>query len=264
VGEAAAKRCQRALQNRGVELAAAILSPGRQSQPIQCLLLDSETFRAQFGDRLPDWGIGVALSSGRVVALDVERQSQVGRSVEEVFLHELAHALVFQTTDGVWLPTWFHEGIALWKSGEWRFLDTVSVILSGGLPDLIDLSGPFPANDAWADQAYRTSLLAVETLQKEHGPEVVSRLLVASHRTGDFATAFAEVTGEQVEAFAERFAAGMKIRFGWLVWITRWPGLFTLASILFAVAALVRLIRRRRRLAEMPDEPPGPSLGSVD
>jgi hypothetical protein len=40
-----------------------------------------------------------------------------------------------------------------------------------------------------------------------------------------------------------------------LITLTRWPSLFVLLALVFLVGGLVRLIRRRRRLAAMPDDP---------
>ncbi len=257
-GWAASQRCLAVLESRGPDLAAAIMPPGKSPAPIRCLMLDSEAFRERFGGRLPDWGIGTATSDGKLIALDCQRRPGAGRNIEELFLHELTHALVFQATEGAWLPTWFHEGVALWYSGEWKFLDTVAVVLNGGLPPLWKLGGPFPATAAWADQAYRTSLLAVEALRDDYGPDIVARLVEGARRTGDFDTAFAQVTGEPTDLFADRFAGKMKLRFGWLFTLTRWPGLFVLLALLFAAAAIARLIRNRRRLAALADEPPGP------
>ena len=47
----------------------------------------------------------------------------------------------------------------------------------------------------------------------------------------------------------------MNLRFGWLVVITRWPALFVLLALVLFVGAVARLIRNRRRLAAMDDDP---------
>ncbi len=252
---ATAERCAVALGRQGTWLAAILLPAGQRADTIRCLLLRTADFRAHFAARLPDWGVGAALTGGRTIAIDYERIPEIGRSVEEVFLHELTHALVHQAVGEVWVPVWFQEGVALWFSGEWRFLDTVQVVLDGNLPELGRLEGAFPAQAAAADQAYRTSLLAITSLRRWHGEDVVPRLLVATVREQDFAAAFQQVTGETLAGFTARFAGDMRLRFGWLIALTRWPTLFTLLALLFAAGAVARLIRNRRRLAAMSDEP---------
>lgn len=75
-------------------------------------------------------------------------------------------------------------------------------------------------------------------------------------RTGDFETGFLEATGESVAAFSEAFAARMRLRFGWLVMLTRWPTLFVLLAVLLLVGAVRKTVQTRRRLASMEDDEP--------
>jgi hypothetical protein len=227
---------------------------GAVRDTITCLVLDSAAFTASFAGRLPDWGVGVALPGGRVIALDYTRLPAVGRGAVEVFLHEMAHAILFQVTGRVWLPTWLHEGTAMVYSGEWKFRDTVSLVLDGQVPSLERLQGRFPAPAGLADRAYRTSLLAVNRLRDEHGPRVVGEILAETARQGDFPSAFLAVTGQSQEEFTGGFARAMNFRLGWAVILTRWPTLFVIMSVTFAVGAARKLILTRRRLAAMEDE----------
>ena len=190
---------------------------------------------------------------GRLVAIDHTRMQAVGRGIKEVFLHEMVHALLFQACGDAWLPAWFHEGTAMLYSGEWKFRDTVSLALDGRVPRLDRLQGRFPSTAAGADRAYRTGLLAVNRLRDRHGPDVVLRLVTATARLGNFDTAFFEVTGRTTDAFASDFDQAMNLRYGWLVMMIRWPGLFVLMALVFAVGAVGKIVRTRRRLAEMED-----------
>jgi hypothetical protein len=142
----------------------------------------------------------------------------------------------------------------MWHSGEWRFVDTVAVVLNGSLPPLWKLQGRFPAQASWADQAYRTSLLAYEVLRKDYGEDIAARLIAALESRGDFEHAFLEVTGHSPDEFSDRFAGAMKLRFGWLFTVTRWPTLFVLFALVFALGAVGRLVRKRRQLAAMSDD----------
>ena len=254
-GMAAAELCMAAWHERGLEISSALLPAGVVADTVYCLILGSEAFAANFSGRLPDWGVGVAVPTGRLIALDHSRLPAVGKGEKEVFLHEMVHALLFQACPDSRLPAWFHEGTAMLYSGEWRFRDTVSLALEGRVPRLDRLRGPFPSTAAGADRAYRTSLLAVSRLQDRHGPDVVSHLVEATARTRNFETAFHEVTGQSLEAFSTDFDRAMNLRYGWLVMLTRWPGLFVLMGLIFAVGAVRKIIQTRRRLAEMEDYP---------
>lgn len=245
-------------QAEGPALAAALLPAGTVADTVDCLVTGSAEFARLFARTMPDWGVGLALPTGRAVAIDRERLPAVGRGLREVFLHEMVHALLFQAAPDAWLPAWFHEGTAMQASGEWRFVDTVSLALAGRVPELGRLQGRFPAVAALADQAYRTSLLAVRRLEERHGPGAVARVLAETARLGDFDAGFAAAVGEDPAAFAREFDARMRLRFGWLVALTRWPTLFVIMGLVFAVGAMRRIAASRRRLAAMDDGPPLP------
>lgn len=254
-GAAAAERCGAVWQEEGSALAASLLPTGFRADTVTCLVLSSDAFAARFAGGVPDWGVGVALPGGRIVAVDHARVPAVGRGLREVFLHEMVHALLFQAAPEVWLPAWFHEGSAMRLAGEWRFVDTVSLALEGRVPSLDRLQGRFPQAAATADRAYRTSLLAVDWLSDRHGADAVPRIVRAAARRGDFHAGFREATGETVDEFSRAFAARMRLRFGWLVMATRWPGLFVLLALVLVVGAVRKAVLSRRRLAEMDDFP---------
>ena len=132
-------------------------------------VLGTAAFSRLFGGRLPDWGVGVALPGGRVVAVDHARLPAVGRGLREVFLHEMTHALLMRAGGDVPLPAWLHEGLAMRLSGEWRFSDTVTLAMEGRVPDLSDLRGAFPGGAQRASRAYLTSELAVDRLLEAFG-----------------------------------------------------------------------------------------------
>ncbi len=257
-GWAVVEQCHAVWQAEGPLLSARLLPAAVTPDTVVCLVLDTPAFQRLFGTHLPDWGVGVAVGHGRLIALDYSRLSMVGRGVREVFLHEMVHALLFQGVEGQWLPTWLHEGAAMRYGGEWRFTDTVSLIMDGRVPSLATLQGAFPGSAYRADRAYRTSLLAVDRLLNQYGPNVIAELVAATARSGNFSVAFSEVTGTTDVEFYADFAAAMRLRYGWLVMLTRWPGLFVLLAVVLLVGGGRKLLLSRRRLAEMEDEETGP------
>ena len=255
-GQAAARRCHEIWMAEGPRLTAELLSRDSRdatADTVTCLILNTSSFQRHFSGSIPDWGVGVALPSGRVIALDYSRLPAVGRGLREVFLHEMVHALLFQGSSGAWLPAWLHEGAAMLYSGEWKFSDTVSLILDGSVPDLERLQGRFPVPHRRADRAYRTSLLAVSRLREGYGEETIADLVRETKNCGNFSEAFATVTGDDLDDFQREFSAAMKLKFGWMLFITRWPGLFVLASLILTVGAIRKIIVNRRRLAAMED-----------
>lgn len=250
-GWAVVEECHQIWQTEGPALVADLMGPEAVPDSITCLVLDTQAFHRVFGGRIPEWGVGLALGSGRVVAIDYARLPAVGRGVREVFLHEMVHALLFQAAAGTPVPAWLHEGAAMRYGGEWRFIDTVSLVLEGHIPDLSRLRGSFPNSTQLAQRAYRTSLLAVDRLLAEHGEQVIPELIAATRRHKDFSVAFVQVTGITEAAFAAEFSSRMRLRYGWLVMVTRWPVMFVLLGMLLLIGGGRKLILARRRLAEM-------------
>ncbi len=253
-GLAVAETCGDLWKTEGPRIISELVPAHVVLDTVTCLILDDASFNNNFAGRLPDWGVGVALPGGRLIAINYSRLPAVGRGAREVFLHEMVHAVLFQMTGKVWLPTWFHEGCAMHYSGEWRFSDTVSLVLDGRVPNLNHLQGSFPAPAGLADRAYRTSLLAINRLRHEYGENAVGEILLATQSTGAFSLAFAQVTGAGLGEFMDDFASAMNLRLGWAVMLTRWPTLFVIMSLVFATGAARKMIRTRRRLAEMVDE----------
>jgi hypothetical protein len=260
----AAEDCAEIWTREGPGLAAALLPAGSRVDTVDCLVVGTAEFARLFARLTPDWGVGVTAAGGRLVAIDRERLPAVGRGVGQVFMHEMVHALMLQTAGGVWMPSWFVEGAAQRWSGEWRFVDTVSLVFDGRVPDLGTLQHPFPADPHRADRAYRTSLLAVGRLEDRHGPGATARVLAETAARGAFSDGFLAATGETHGEFAREFDARMRLRFGWLAVITSWPTLFVIMAVVMGVAGTRHLLAARRRLAEMDDDEPGPLAGGDD
>jgi len=249
----AEQKCREALANTGAEIYSELMPGHLQMQPVKCYLLTADTFHRELGNRLPDWGVGVAFPDGKTIVIDCQTAPDVRRGLDEIFIHELVHILLMQAALEVRLPHWFHEGVAQKLSGEWRVKDTLSVILSGRVPSLYSLDKPFPANAAWADKAYRASLLAVNFLEQEYGREIYGQLAAESAFTGDFRKAFYNLTGDTLDEFAHRFKNKMQIKYGWLVFITSWPTMFVILAVVFAAGAIHKIVQRKRMLAAMAD-----------
>lgn len=251
------RACREALAQAWPAMAAEVWPIDGARPRFEIRLMTTAGFRAQHRDRIADWGVGLA--DGDRAWVDVERSLGGGRSAAHVTVHEAVHCLLHQALPGVaGVPAWFHEGVAQDLSGEWRFRDTVSLILDGRVPELASLETGFPADARRADQAYRTGLLAVQSLRAWHGRDAVPRLVTSARREGDFRAAWREVTGAEPSAFRERFAGSVRLRFGWLVAATRWPTFFVLLAAAAAVGIAARCRRDRRRFAALDDHAPRP------
>ncbi|MEZ4388293.1 MAG: hypothetical protein R3D98_12100 [Candidatus Krumholzibacteriia bacterium] len=249
LSQALARDFRAAWRDHGAALVADLVPADVALDTVHCYILPGEQFARYFGDRLPDWGVGVALPPGKLVAVDHERISTVGPGPVTVFMHEMTHALLYQAAGAAQLPTWLHEGAAMRASGEWRVADSVAVVLGGHVPSLASLAGAFPRGGAGAQTAYRTSLAAVTFLERRHGPGALPRIVAAARRLGDFERGFEAATGETADRFSREFDGSMRRRFGWVLLLFRWPTMFVILAVLFMVGAVRKLVLARRALA---------------
>ncbi len=234
------------------EVAAAVWPYVLTPRPITVELHHTAGFRTRTEGWVQDWGVGVATADW--IAVDVTRVDAVGHTLSHVLMHELAHCLLSQGLRGVDdVPAWFQEGVAQNVAGEWRVRDAVSLVLGGGVPDLRTLER-FPVSSDGADRAYRTSLLAAARLEEWYGPGVVTDLVLAARVRGSFGAAFGVVTGETIDDFAERFGEEIRLDYGWLFIITRWPTLFVIMALAFLAGAVVKRRRNLAHIESMPDE----------
>ena len=135
---------------------------GAPEIPIAVYLAPNEAiFRELTHGRLPHWSAGVAFLESRTIVLQAGTDNllQVARhEFAHIFLHAIAPSRV---------PVWFHEGVAMWASHEWRLRQSAAVFYAVFSENLIPLSEidevlSFPS--AKADLAYTESLLAVSFL----------------------------------------------------------------------------------------------------
>jgi hypothetical protein len=228
----------------------------RSPQPIKAQLMASEDYAAWTEGWLGDWSVGAAGNDW--IAIDVQRLKGVGQNLELVLLHEFAHCLISQGAGTrVQVPAWFHEAVAQHVADEWRVRDTASLILDGGVPDLRAMR----RGNTTSDVFYRTSLLAAMQLEDRYGEDVFKDIVLAMRSTVTFEDAFARATGETFGAFALQFNDAVRLRYGWLFLVTRWPTLFVLMSLVFLIGAVMKRRRNLAQLEAMPDEFPPPQVG---
>ncbi len=73
-GWSVAEQCQTVWQAEGETLATRLLPAGVVADTVVCLVLDTASFQRHFGTSIPDWGVGVAVGHGQLVALDQHNQ----------------------------------------------------------------------------------------------------------------------------------------------------------------------------------------------
>lgn len=152
------------------------------SRPIRVFLTPSDSlfqkvYRRYSGAEAPGWTLAVAFPSERVIIIRSHAtRALTSNDFQLTYRHELAHVLLGEVLGGRReLPSWLHEGLAMWGSGQ-RLTATESLNLanaarSGSLPKLGAIEKAFPPHAPSAERAYLQSLSFIAWIEERGGRE---------------------------------------------------------------------------------------------
>ena len=179
---------------------------------------------------------------------------------DNVLMHEYIHWFLDEVMDNV--PLWFHEGMALYYSGQFGFqsyYEFTRYRFLGYRLSLNEMTYHYPANRSYWNMFYLTSVFAVNHLQSaEHTNwqkfwDAVgfsyNRLTPGSRKQVDFISAFNYSFQRSLYAFSKDFDKTLK-RYGW-----QFP-LIGINAVLFSLVPFILLIawfRHRRKMRALPD-----------
>ena len=211
---------------------------------------DQKTFELLHRGAIPEWGIAFANVETRMLGVNADLVAREPREFSTVVRHELSHLLLAQRIEGVPMPTWFMEGLAIVQSGEWDFSDEWRFTTTAGrreIPYLEELRGAFPRSSDGAVLAYGMSYFAVRRLLDERPGSLIT-LTAFVRDEGDFEGGFESAFGRTAYDFSGRLYVEIDRRY-------RAPGAILNAAPYWALGALlfvaVFLIKRARSLRKL-------------
>lgn len=199
--------------------------------------------------QLPGYASGGAVPPAGVILLTLtEPDSFLRPNLTTTLTHELSHVALHRAVNGMPVPRWFSEGVAVQQSEESSFARIRSLwegTLRGNLVPLEALAGNFPAHHGEADLAYAESA------------DFVGFMLAGGDERARFRALLRELASGQ--AFPDAVQRAYKVDLGymereWRATLTqrfgRWPMLFmglTSLWVLGAVLLVVGYARARAR-----------------
>jgi len=200
--------------------------------------------------------LGVAYPQHRSMYLNCQAiEANPFESLATTLRHELSHLIVGEVIRRGYrpVPLWFDEGVAVWSSGKVPFQDPEEfegAAAAGALPRLADLAGGFPSDLRERGIAYEASESFVRFLVRQHGQDVIGRILDAAVSGEEFPAAFHQATGADLETLEARWLSSLRGRWPWLAWAFHTFSLFSLMSLLAILAFWMYWRRRRLKLKE--------------
>ncbi|MFC2076310.1 peptidase MA family metallohydrolase [candidate division KSB1 bacterium] len=216
------------------------------------LASDKEDFKNIVKERVPDWGGGVAIPSQGAIILFIPNAARWPKPLQAILRHEISHIFLYHALKGRVVPRWFDEGMAMYQSREWRpeeGLVLARALLFRTLIPLDSLRVNFPAHGGPASLAYQQSFSAINYIVDRYGEDTLKGLIFSLISRKSLDQAMIDEFGVGLPEFEERWTAWLKIRYRWLVLLSR-PGVsLGLMTFLFLLAYVVVKLRNRKKLA---------------
>jgi hypothetical protein len=193
----------------------------------------------------PSWATALAYPDQGIILLEAFSLSEPDGA--STFRHELSHvALGRIAAPGAW-PRWFHEGLAMYLTGEQRYsVAHYTTLFRAVKQDRVfhfdDLTNEWPDQPTDVEIAYAQSVSFVSFLADRHGPASFAELL--DHMAGGepFETAFAKAFHASLFVDENAWRRELPARYSWWPIVTGGSTLWIFASAICVVA----YVRRRR------------------
>jgi hypothetical protein len=214
--------------------------------PIRVILAPNGSPLAQ---EAPEWMSGYAVSHASTIVLLTDRAlNYPNDSLNDVFLHEIAHILAHRAAGEQPLPRWFDEGLAMMAARRWDFEDRARLVwamVSDTQVSLDELNSLFIKDEASVRRAYVLAYAFTLDLLEHTGQDVPKRILAKVQQGISFPEAFAQATFMSVTQAEEQFWSRQTL------W-NRWIPVATSSGMVWLVITLLAFwafTRQRKRAA---------------
>jgi len=204
------------------------------------------------GDRPPDWSRAYSYPKENIIVLEASSLSEADGNT--ILRHELLHVALGQL-GGDW-PHWFHDGLAMFLTGQRHSLAQYAALFQAVQQDRIfsfqDLKDRWPEQPTDVQIAYAQSVSFVDFLVERHGLAALGELIDGVVDDGrSFETAFAKAFKASLWFEETAWRAQLPSRYSWLPLLTNSSVLWALLALACIAASLRLRSRRRRRRAAM-------------
>src|SRR5215472_16080593 len=202
------------------------------------------------GDKPADWNRAYSYPAENIIVL--EARSLTDSDGDATLRHEFLHVALGQL-GGDW-PHWFHDGLAMFLTGQRHSLAQYAALFQAVQQDRIfsfqDLKDRWPEQPTDVQIAYAQSVSFVNFLVERQGLAALGELIDGVVDEGrSFETAFAKAFKASVWFEEMAWRAQLPARYSWLPLLTNSSVLWALLA-LACIAASLRLRSRRRRRRE--------------
>jgi hypothetical protein len=183
-----------------IRVIASLTGVEESNAPIEVAIARTDSSLAK---EVAPWAAGYAISrAGVVVLIPARTTSYPDDTLEETYLHELAHVFISRAAGGAEVPRWFNEGLAVVAGKSWTLEDRTrlaweSIVSRDTVGDEIDPL--FLSDERSARRAYAMSEAFMRDLLRRYGARTPAEILARMRAGEPFERAFFLVTGRTPE-----------------------------------------------------------------
>jgi hypothetical protein len=210
-------------------------------------------FNVLTGGALPHWGEAVADPGKQIIIVKSPRWTNSTGNQRVVVIHELVHILVGTAAGEAAVPRWLNEGLAIYFSGETSYFggsELSHAQLSEQIIPLRQIDGVLNFGQSQANLAYQESYLAVVYLIDAYGRSAIPILLQSLREKQNINTALQDAFGVTFVQFEQEWRQYLLEKYKWSFLIEFDKYLWLFIFLLFVLAIVAMVIRKRRTLAK--------------
>ncbi|HKD42860.1 MAG TPA: peptidase MA family metallohydrolase [Myxococcaceae bacterium] len=203
------------------------------------------------GDKPADWNRAYSYPAENIIVL--EARSLTDSDGDATLRHEFLHVALGQL-GGDW-PHWFHDGLAMFLTGQRSSISQYAALFQAVQQDRIfsfqDLKDRWPEQPSDVEIAYAQSVSFVAFLVERHGTAALGELIDGVVAGRPFETAFARTFKASIWFEEMAWRAQLPSRYSWLPIVANSSTLWALLACVCIAASLRLRARRLRRRREM-------------
>ncbi|MBN2413302.1 hypothetical protein JXQ31_16605 [candidate division KSB1 bacterium] len=213
-------------------------------------------FRDFLRGQLPDWTGAFAAPSENTMYIRSPRWDQ-DNVFSTTLIHELFHLLLHQKMGLTEIPRWMNEGLAIFYSGDNKWIMSTAMSKALATRSLIPLSqidNVLKFHSAKAELAYQESYSAVQYLLATYDIDAVLYILNGLKSNLSLDDCFKNATGSSFRDFELEWINYIKKHYKW-TWISEFDNyIWILIIVLFLLAGILIRLRNRQKLREWQNE----------
>lgn len=228
------------------------------SSPVHIFIAPTESgFQRMTQHALPHWSEAVALPSRQQIIVKSPRWHRPSQQLQTILNHELVHVLTGIATGNIRLPRWFNEGLAIYVSGDLRYIEGKELpnsVTSGKLLNLAEIDAMLSFHQLQASLAYQESFAAVKYIVDTYSHTTLPKLLANIADTGDFRHGFHKTFGFSTGRFEKEFFNYLEDKYKYSFFLDFENWLWGGMLLLFFFAVALKKYHNRKKIQQWHDE----------